>query len=81
LRSAIESPFMVCTGGIAGSFAVPVLGPFHGPLYEKWSKTLSVRAEFGMDIQVRKTVVGTPELDFGTLKVRFRGWRSGRPVF
>jgi hypothetical protein len=21
-----------------------------------------------------KTVVGTPELDFGTLKVRFRGW-------
>jgi hypothetical protein len=80
LRSVLESPFVVCTGGIVGSIAVPVLGPFHSPLYDKWSKTLSAKEEFRMDIQVQKTVVGTPELDFGTLKVRFQGWISGRPI-
>jgi hypothetical protein len=50
LRSILESPFVVDTDGFAGSIAVPVLGPFHGPLYEKLSKTSSAKAEFKMDI-------------------------------
>jgi hypothetical protein len=44
--------------------AVAVVRPFHGPLYEKLSKTLFITAEFRLDIQVLIKVLGTPEQDF-----------------
>jgi hypothetical protein len=41
----------------------------------------SLEMVFPLDISVQKIMIGTPELDFGTLEVQFRGWISGSPVF